>query len=464
MRIARRQDMTTPLPNEAAGALAGLGLCVLLPALGISIANVALPTLSQAFGVPFGAVQWVVLAYLLANTTLVVGVGHLGDRIGRRRLLLLGIVLFTAASAACAAAPDLVWLVAARALQGLGAAVLMALGMAMVGDVVPRERAGRAMGLLGTMSAVGTALGPSLGGLLLEAFGWRAVFLAGVVPGGLAGWLAWRFLPADRDDAAAAPGRFDTAGALLLALTLAAYALAMTRGADAAVVAVAGGGLVAFVVVKRRAPAPLLPLARLRDPGLVASMLVATVMMTTLVVGPFHLSHGLGLGPAAAGLAMSAGPLVSALMGVPAGRWVDRFGAARLSALGLASLAVSAFLLSLVPAAWGVAGYVLPLVGMTAGYAVFQAANNTAVMAAVAAGERGAVSGLLTLSRNLGFITGASAMGAVFANGMGPGSGAAAVAMGTRLAFEVAGALATAALLIVLAGRLRLRRRAAPRA
>ena len=137
----------------------------------------ALPTLAQAFDSTFQTVQWVVLAYLLGVTTLIVSVGRLGDLFGRRRLMLAGIGLFTVASIACGLASALWMLIAARAAQGLGAAVMMALTMALVGDVVPQARAGRAMGLLATMSAAGTALGPSLGGVLVATLGWRSLFL-----------------------------------------------------------------------------------------------------------------------------------------------------------------------------------------------------------------------------------------------------------------------------------------------
>ena len=179
-------------------ALAGLSLSMLLSSLGTSIANVGLPTLAQAFNASFQDVQWVVLAYLLAITTLIVSVGRLGDIIGRRRLLLAGIVLFTVASLLCGAAPTLWLLIAARAAQGLGAAIMMALTMAFVGETVPKARTGSAMGLLGTMSAIGTALGPSLGGVLIAALGWRAIFLVNVPLGLLAFLLAYRHLPVDR--------------------------------------------------------------------------------------------------------------------------------------------------------------------------------------------------------------------------------------------------------------------------
>jgi MFS family permease len=160
----RNETSVRTKPGQVRWVLAGLSLSTLMSSLGTSIANIALPTLAQAFNAPFQQVQWIVLAYLLAITTVIVSVGRLGDLTGRRRLLLAGIVLFTVSSIVCGLAHALWLLIAARAAQGLGAAVMMALTMAFVGQAVPKEKTGSAMGLLGTMSAVGTALGPSLGG------------------------------------------------------------------------------------------------------------------------------------------------------------------------------------------------------------------------------------------------------------------------------------------------------------
>src|SRR4051794_27010171 len=207
---------------SARWALTSLSLSMLLSSLGTSIANVALPTLAEAFGASFQEVQWIVIAYLLAITTLVVSAGRLGDLPGRRRLLLGGFAVFTTASVLCGVAPTLGLLIAARAAQGLGAAIMMALTMAFVGDTVPKERTGSAMGLLGTMSAVGTALGPSLGGVLIAGLGWRAIFLVNVLLGILTFVLAYRTLPEDRQGPKTERAGFDTMGTLLLALTLAA--------------------------------------------------------------------------------------------------------------------------------------------------------------------------------------------------------------------------------------------------
>ncbi len=191
------------------------------------------------------------------------------------------------------------------------------------------------------------------------------------------------------------------------------------------------------------------------------SALVSTVMMATLVVGPFYLARALGLGAALVGIVMSVGPVIAALTGVPAGRAVDRFGAQRMTVSGLAGMVAGCAALAMAPATLGVAGYVVPMGIITASYALFQAANNTAVMTNVSPDQRGVVSGLLNLSRNLGLITGASAMGAVFAFASRASdlttAHAEAVATGMRITFGFAAALLVVALVIALASLARSR-------
>jgi EmrB/QacA subfamily drug resistance transporter len=440
---------------------------MLLSSLGTSIANVGLPTLAQAFNASFQEVQWVVLAYLLAITTLIVSIGRLGDITGRRRLLLAGIFLFTVASVLCGVAPVLWLLIAARAAQGLGAAAMMALTLAFVGETVPKAKTGSAMGLLGTMSAMGTALGPSLGGVLIAGLGWRAMFLVNVPLGVLTFFLARRHLPVDRRGPKTDRAGFDSVGTLLLAMTLAAYALAMTIGRGRfgplnvalLLASVVGAGL--FVLAEARAASPLVRLAMFRDPVLSASLatsaLVSTVMMATLVVGPFYLARGLGLGAALVGLVLSVGPLVAALTGVPAGRIVDRIGAQRMTLVGLIGIAAGSLVLSMTPATLGVPGYIAPVVVITVGYALFQTANNTAVMTDISPSQRGVLAGMLNLSRNLGLVTGASAMGAVFAVASATTDIATArpeaVATGMRVSFAVAASLIVVALALAVGSR-----------
>ena len=355
-------------------AVAGLALATLLPSLGSSIANVALPTLSIHFAATFEAVRWVVLAYLIAMTVAMLFVGWLGDHVERRHLLVVGLAVSTAASLIASAAPSLRLVVAARAMQGVGAAIALALAMVFVGEAVPKERTGRAMGLLGAMSALGTALGPSLGGMMVDAFGWRCIFLANVPLGALAIVLVRRYLPSARPTPRAQRSAFER-----LRSQFAPFRDRHLRG------------------------------------SLTANLLVSAVLMATLVVGPFYLSQVLALDPASVGGVMSIGPVAAALFGVPAGRLVDHLGARRAVLVGLVGIAIGAAALALLPEALRLPGYIVPIVVVTTSYALFQAANNTEVMRDLGRDQRSVVSGALNLSRNLGLIGGTSLMGAVFA-------------------------------------------------
>jgi MFS family permease len=311
------------------------------------------------------------------------------------------------------------------------------------------------MGLLATMSATGTSLGPSLGGLLMTHVGWQAIFLLNVPLGLLNIWLVYRFLPADR---AAGPGprvAFDYSGSAVLVLTLAAYALAMTLEGFTVPLLLAslcGAGL--FFMIEKKAKAPLIRLSlfaeRRLSSSLALTLLVTTVMMTTLVVGPFYLHRGLGLGSTMVGVALSIGPLLSALGGVPAGRLVDRFGARRIVPGALFAMACGCSLLALLPMSLGLPAYLLPIAVVAVGYALFQAANNTGLMAGVRQEQRGVVSAMLGLARNLGLITGAAVMGAVFALAAGDPTQApaTAIASGLHITFGVAVALMLMALII----------------
>lgn len=315
--------------------------------------------------------QAVAVAFLAALTVAVVVAGRLGDSRGLKPTLVAGLVVFTGASLLCAMAPSLSLLVAARALQGFGAAFLMTLAMALMRQTANEASIGRAMGLLGTVSAIGTALGPTLGGVLIPLAGWRGVF--------------WVQVP----------------------LAIATLILLKTSLPDER-------------VVSSRTPAGLWAvLNRVLVPSLLVNALVAAIMMAALVVGPFYLALAMGLKPVAVGVVMAVGPVISMVSGVPSGRLVDRWGSTRVILLSLLLLASGAMLMAFLPGLTGVQGFLTAVLTLTPDYQLFQAANNTAVLADVPKDRRGTVSGLLTLSRNIGLIAGASAMGAVFALGVG---------------------------------------------
>jgi MFS family permease len=443
-------------------AITGLALTMLMPSLATSTVNVALPSLASTFASSFQATQWIVLAYLLTVTALVVIAGRLGDIVGRRRLLLAGTAVFAGGSLLCDLAPSLELLIVARVVQGSGAAVMMALTVAFVGAVAPSERTGRTMGLLGTMSAIGTTLGPAIGGVLIAWAGSTAIFLVNLPLAAAALAIIFRTLPQDLPREASTSRRLDLAGMALLAASLTGYALSLTLGREefgfvnVAILIAAIGTSAGFAVIEARVSSPLIRLDlfgnRALISGLSTSTIVSTVMMSTLIVGPFYLARVVGLDPARAGLALAIGPLVAAVTGVPAGRLVDGFGTERGTLAGLSAMAAGTAALSVVPAALGIAGYLVPTVIMTAGYGLFQAANNTAVMASTSLDERGVVSGMLNLSRNLGLVTGASAMGSVFAWGAGSAdivsATSLAVAAGMHASFAMAAILVGLSLII----------------
>ena len=403
------QAESVVLENSQAGITRTLALSMLLASLGTSIANIALPTLAEAFSAPFAQVQVVVVAYLAALTVSVVIAGRLGDRFGLKLMLVTGLAIFAVASLLCAVAPNLSLLIAARVLQGIGAAFLMTLTMALMRQTASEARVGRAMGLLGTVSALGTALGPSLGGLLIPLAGWRGIFWVQMPLAVLALLLAITTLPADPDKEKAPSVSLWSVMSLNLA------------------------------------------------PNLFVNSVVAAVMMTTLVVGPFYLGIGLGLTATQVGFVMAVGPVISIVSGVPSGQLVDAWGSGRMLAIGLALMATGAFLLALLPNAIGVVGYGLSIIVLTPGYQLFQAANNTAALVDISKDRRGAVSGLLGLSRNIGLIAGASAMGAVFAFGVGTEeftrASASAIASGMRLTFLLAGVMMLSAIGIAFGHR-----------
>lgn len=399
------QIKSRPAKRKSAALDIALPSSALLASLGTSIANIALPTLAEAFAAPFAHVQAVVVAYLGTMTLAVVFAGRLGDRFGLRRILIAGLAIFAAASMLCVLAGDLWALSAARALQGIGGAFMMTTSMALMRQTAVKQQVGRAMGLLGTVSAIGTALGPSLGGLLIASLGWRAIF-----------WVQ----------------------ALLASTTLALAFAALPKDGPPAV-----GAARTWLSLGRR--------FALR---LVVNSLVAAVMMATLVVGPFYLSFGLGLGAAQVGFVMAAGPVISIVSGVPCGRLVDAWGHRRMIIAGLGLVTTGAALLALLPDFAGLVGYLAALLVLTPGYQLFQAANNTAALVGISQRQRGVVAGWLAFSRNLGLIAGAWLMGSIFASVVSSlelaNAVAASIDEGMRLTFVVAACFSGLALGIAI--------------
>ncbi|MBK0004557.1 MFS transporter [Erwinia sp. S38] len=431
----------------SSAALCALALTTMLSSMSSSIANIGLPALAAFFHASFSQVQWVVLTYLLAVTGSVLAMGWLSDRFGRQRLLAAGVLLFTLASLACGLAGHLGWLIAARLIQGLGGAIMLVNSLALVVQVVPADRSGRAMGVMGSLSALGTAMGPAFGGVLVAAFGWRALFLINLLPGLLLWLLIRHSLLSPKGSAS------DKAGETAAVTTAKAGSPASVMPADTAAIDRSGATADAGVMPPSPSTAgsKLNPLLRQRAliAGLLLSLVVAAVMMTTMVVGPFYLAAGLHLSPRQSGMLMALGPLVAVATGLPAGQLVDRIGSPRATACSLLAVAAGCGLLTELPQAMGRSGYAIGLMLLTAGYALFQAANNTALLKGADPARRGRVSGMLNLSRNLGFIAGAGLMATVYATAGRDLPAVDAASRGLSVTFGLAAGMVLLALIVV---------------
>ncbi len=415
---------------QARLALPALTAGTLVAALGSSIATVSVPAIVADFDTSLGYAQWVTLAYLLVSTVVVLPMGPLGDRIGRRLLLVWGLAAYLLAAIVAVTAPSLSVLVIARGIQGAAAAAIAAMALALVRDVVPGARVGRAMGLLGVATASGMALGPAVGGTLLGAGGWRAAFVLLVILPAVAWGLAIVGLPVDEATRPrSAPGgslrlHLDLPGTSMLTATLVAYAIAMTLHSGGptgtiALLVLSIVGAAIFMRLERSATYPLVALAHLRRlgilPQLSSAFVTAMVMIAYAVLAPVLLAIGFGLDPWAMGLVLAVSPLAAMATGWPAGRLVDRHGADWAARVGMVAIAAGAIALVVLPGPLGVAGVVLGGLILAPGNQLFMAGNATAVMTATSAAEQGVAAGLVTLARNVGSVTGASVMVGVFA-------------------------------------------------
>jgi EmrB/QacA subfamily drug resistance transporter len=392
--------------------------------LDASIVTVALPTLQRAFGTTLAGVEWVALAYLIVLVAFVAPIGRLADMAGRKMLYLLGFALFVLGSAACALAPTLLTLDAARVGQAIGAAMLQANSVALIAHAVPRPQLGRALGVQAAAQAVGLALGPSAGGALLQVGDWRTIFWINVPIGIVALALGWLLLPRSRDLQDATP--FDKIGTALflpaIACTLGALSSAgaiqngnVTTVALMALGAVAFGA--AFVVWERRTPFPIVDFALLADRsfslGLVGALLSYAAMFGTLFIVPFFLARALGVGPGASGLQLSALPVALGLTAPLAGYLADRFGLRRLTTAGMTITVAGLLLLAFGRDAFGLRVIALGVIGV--GFGAFTPANNAAIMGAAPLRRAGSAGGVLNLTRGLGTSIGVALSGSVYA-------------------------------------------------
>lgn len=408
-------------------ALAGPAISIVLGASAISLSAVSLPAIQKSFPASELDPSLVVSIYIVAVTSTLIPIGRLGDRIGSKQVLLTALVIFACASLCCAYANSLGSLIALRSVQGMSGAALMAMPLAQVRATVPPERLGRWMGIMGSLSAIGTASGPAVGGTLIEITGWPSTFFALVPLSLLAAGLTWRFFPKTKKEQEGLG--LDLLNVLLLALSLSALVFmisSMSAGLKLSHIALCLAAVVsgfAFFARDGKSPTPLVDTGRLSDRALfnalLCNCLVSIVMMGILVVGPFFLISGLGLTNREMGLYMSIGPITAIVAGVPSGRLTEIVGAQITFVLGLCLLAAGCLFLAALPLWIGLAGFAAGFFTLAGGYQCFLAALNTEVMRRAGPNEHGAISALLNVSRNLGFAIGATSLSTVFTVSLG---------------------------------------------
>lgn len=421
-RVVHRPGVLAPRAASKWWAMTSVGIGVFLATIDGSIVNVALPVLARSLGASFAAVQWVVLAYLVTLLSLMMIAGRLADLWGKKRLYLLGFVVFTLGSLACGLAPGVELLVAARVVQAVGGALLAALGGAIATETFPPEERGRAMGIIGLLVSVGLISGPTLGGLLLGAFSWHAIFFVNLPLGLLGIGLAWWVIPLSPLQP---QQTFDLRGAVLLTVSLVSFSLAVTlvpRGAGLWSLALAGlavGTTRAFVEHERRAASPLLDLRLFEHRALVIPVVSGTLTFVAaagiVLLLPFYLQHVQRRSPEEAGLLLIVSPLAMGIASPISGALSDRMGPRVLSLLGLVLLILGYLSLMTLEVETSTLGFVLRVAVIGFGMGTFQSPNNSALMGSVPRESLGVASGLLSLTRTLGQTTGIAFLGAAWA-------------------------------------------------
>ncbi len=407
---------------------------VFMATLDSSIVNISLPTIAREFNVPLnGAIEWVIIAYLVVTAAVLLTAGRLSDMIGRKAIWAIGLFIFTGGSALCGAATSLGFLVAARALQGLGGALLFAASPAMITSAFPARERGRALGLNAVTVALGVSVGPPLGGFITAFFSWRWIFYVNVPLGIIGILLTLRVLT---EKFHRNPGKFDPLGAVLLGVGLASLTAALSFGQElgwgsplfiaGVVVGVVLLGFIPFV--ESRVANPIIDLKLLRNRVFLSANLSLILSFLALFavsfIMPFYLEQLRGFRTEIVGLLLTPLPIMIALVAPFSGSLADRFGSTRwLASGGLAIACVGLILLSQLNAHSSVFDIIWRLLVTGLGQALFQSPNNSALLGSAPLEQRGSASGFLATGRVMGQSLSVALAGAIFASLGGSAAG-----------------------------------------
>src|SRR4051794_8746943 len=396
-----------------------------------TVVNVALPSIQRDLDAHISQLEWVINGYTLTFAVLIATGGRLGDIFGRRRMFLSGVVIFAITSATAGIAQDSTMLIASRAIQGIGAALMMPATLSIITHTFPAAERGRAIGTWAGVSALALSIGPVVGGFLTEYVSWRAIFFINLPVAAAAVAVTVFAVRESRDETV--DRHVDYPGVIALTASLTAIVLALIEGnswgwsSPSTVSLLVGGaiGLAIFVAIELRVASPMVEFALFKTRQFIGTNPVAFIitfaMMGTFFFMALYMQDILGYGALEAGIRFLPTTIVIAVIAPISGRLADRLGPATPMSAGLAILAVSMFLFAGINTGTTYAGLVIPFVLMRLGIALVMSPMSTAAMNAVSAQKSGVASGVLQMSRMIGASVGVAATGAIFQSQLGSG-------------------------------------------
>lgn len=404
--------------------LLAIGTGTFMSALDTSVVNTILPIVNSHFNSDIATVEWVVITYLLLVSSLLPSFGRLGDIYGHKPVYIVGFIAFIVSSLFCAMASSIYTLIAARAVQAIGAAMLSSNSPAILTKSFPSRQRGQALGLQATMTYAGLITGPSLGGWLAELISWRAVFYINLPVGLIAMLLSIIAIP--KDVKKEKREQFDIPGAIFFMGGLVSLLLALNQGADYGwgspiillLLAFSIILIFIFISVEKRQSKPMLDLSlfrhRIFSTSVISAILNYICVYCVLFLMPFYLIQGRGLSSSQSGLILSAQPLAMAIIAPISGTISDKIGARIPGVIGMGLLSIGLFMLSRLYLQTPMTYIVFSLLTTGLGIGIFISPNNSALMGAAPFNRQGIAAGILATSRNVGMVLGIGFSGAIF--------------------------------------------------
>ncbi len=402
-----------------------VAVAVFMSTLDSSIVNIALPAIMKDLKVPLTTIEWVPMIYLLTVSSLLLSFGRLSDIKGRRWVYCRGFFIFSFASLICGVSPDAKWLIAARSLQGIAAAMLMACSPALVVDTFLASERGRALGMVGTAVASGLTAGPVIGGLIIESISWRAIFFINIPIGIVSSILAFRILRGTKGDIIRREP-FDWKGAMLLTLGFSLFVYVISGAYDwgfasartILLLITSIISIVWFFYVERRMDYPIFQTSLLKVRLFILPVISASILFislfTMVFLMPFYLVYPYGFSIEKAGYTMVIPFAFLFFISPLSGHISDRIGSRILCTLGMLIMSIALFVLSQLTASHAYISVVLPLALVGIGTGIFISPNNSTIMSAIGQSHRGVASGTVAASRNLGMVLGVAMTGLIF--------------------------------------------------